>query len=264
MLKHLATVWRYRHFWLSMVRMDLKTRYRRSILGVGWSLMNPIMMTVVFCFVFGAWFKQADWRSYGPYFLAGLTLFSFVRDSAWSGCYTFFKSENYIRQCPLPLTIYTLRTVLGAGIHFGISLVVTFLAVLILMPEHALRTLSIAWVLLPGVIMLFMFCWSISVLASYMTVFFHDTVQMLEVLFQILFFLTPIMYPRQMIVDRGLTILLQINPIVTFLDMIREPLLTGQLPNQWVYMKAAIMVTTAGSMAIGTIVWLEKKMIFHL
>jgi ABC-type polysaccharide/polyol phosphate export permease len=264
MLKHLATVWRYRHFWLSMVRMDLKTRYRRSVLGVGWSLMNPIMMTVVFCFVFGAWFTRGDWRSYGPYFLAGLTLFSFVRDSAWSGCYTFFKNENYIRQCPLPLTIYTLRTVLGAGIHFGISLLVTLFAILVLNPDQGLRVLSILWVLIPAVIMLFMFCWSISVLAAYMTVFFHDTVQLMEVTFQILFFLTPIMYPPDMIAGRGLSILLQINPIVVFLEMIREPMLTGEIPSVWVYQKAAIMVVTAGAMAVGTIVWLEKKMIFHL
>lgn len=247
-----------------MVRMDLKTRYRRSVLGVGWSLMNPIMMTIVFCVVFGAWFSRGDWRSYGPYFLAGLTLFSFVRDSAWSGCYTFFKNENYIRQCPLPLTIYTLRTVLGAAIHFGISLLVTLAAVLILMPEQALRLLSILWILIPAVVMLFMFCWSISILAAYMTVFFHDTVQLTEVTFQILFFLTPIMYPAEMIRDRGLSILLQINPIVVFLEMIREPMLTGEVPTVWVYQKASIIVVTAGSMAIGTIAWLQKRMIFHL
>jgi ABC-type polysaccharide/polyol phosphate export permease len=249
-----------------MVRMDLKTRYRRSVLGVGWSLMNPLMMTVVFCLVFGAFFKQADWRTYGPYFLAGLTLFAFVRDSAWSGCYTFFKNENYIRQCPLPLTIYTLRTVLGASIHFGISLLVTIVAVIVLSPENALRTLGILWVVIPGVIMLFLFCWSISVLASYMTVFFHDTVQMMEVTFQILFFLTPIMYPKEMIIGRGqgLSFLLQINPIYTFMELIREPILTGQVPITWVYVKASIILTTALAMAIGTIVWLEKKMIFHL
>src|SRR5438552_150950 len=128
-MTHLTTVWKYRHFWLSLVVMDLRTRYRRSILGVGWSLMNPLMMTVVFCVVFGAWFHNPDWRAYGPYFLAGLTLFDFVRSSALGGCLTFFRNEAYIRQCPLPLAIYTLRTVLGAAIHFLIALSVVVLSV---------------------------------------------------------------------------------------------------------------------------------------
>jgi ABC-type polysaccharide/polyol phosphate export permease len=264
MLKHLATVWRYRHFWLSMVRMDLKTRYRRSVLGVGWSLMHPLMMTVVFCFVFSAWMPIADWRATGPYFLIGMTVFNFIRDSAWTGCYTFFRNENYIRQCPLPLTIYTLRTLLGAGIHFLIAFGVTFVAVLILQPSRCLELLSHSWVFIPVLIMLFLFCWSISVLLAYMTIFFHDTVQITEVAFQVLFFLSPIMYPVQMIVDRGAGVLLKINPIAVFLELIRLPLLDGQIPTNWAFAKAAIIVVTAGGMAIGTIAWLEKKMIFHL
>lgn len=264
MLKYWATVWRYRHFWLSMVRMDLKVRYRRSVLGIGWSLMHPIMMTVVFCLVFGAFFKNADWRSYGPYFLAGQTLFNFVRDCAWSGCYTFFRNENYIRQCPLPLTIYTLRTVLGAGIHFMISLGVTLAAVFVLLPDVRLQVLSILWVLFPGLLLLFLFCWSVSVLCSYMTIFFHDTVQMVEVGFQILFFLTPIMYPSEMLAGRKLAVVFHINPIYVFLELVRDPILKGELPPVWVFEKAAIMVLMFGAMAVATTRWLEKKLIFHL
>lgn len=264
MINHLTTVWRYRHFWLSMVKMDLKTRYRRSFLGVGWSLAYPILMTVVFCVIFGAWFNNPDWRTYGPYFLAGMTIFSFVRDSVLIGTSTFYRNESYIRQFPLPLTIYTLRTVLGAAVHFSISMAVTIVAVFVLRPEQGLKMLSVMWVLIPAIIMLFLFCWSISILSSYMTAFFHDTVQLVEVVFQILFFLTPLMYPMSMLVDRGLTILLKLNPIVVFLELIREPILSGELPPIWAFGKAAIFILTFGSMAIGTIAKLEKRMIFHL
>jgi lipopolysaccharide transport system permease protein len=264
MLQQLATVWKFRNFWGSLVVMDLRTRYRRSALGVGWSLMNPLMMTAVFCVVFGAWFKNPDWRTYGPYFLCGMVLFDFIRASALGGCTTFFRNESYIRQCPLPLTIYTLRTVLGAAIHFAIALGVVLLAVLVLMPQNWLQTLSILWVLVPALVMMLLFCWSISVLASFMTVYFQDTQQLLEVVFQIFFFLTPIMYPTEMLVNRGLKILLQINPAVTFLELVREPILTGQVPAAWCFAKALILVTFFGSLAIGTIAWLERKLIFHL
>jgi ABC-type polysaccharide/polyol phosphate export permease len=264
MLRQLAAIWKYRHFWSSLVVMDLRTRYRRSILGIGWSLMNPILMTIVFCVVFGAWFNNPNWRYYGPYFLSGMVIFGFVRDSAMTGCTTFFRNEPYIRQCPLPLAIYTLRTVLGAAIHFLIAIAIVMVAVAVLTPSQWLQTVSHLWVVVPSLVLLFVFCWSISVLSSFLTVYFQDTQQLLEVLFQVFFFLTPIMYPHQMLVDRGLNILLQINPVVTFFEMIRQPILTGQLPTLWCLTKACIVVTFFGGLAIGTIAWLERRLIFHL
>ncbi|MCE9530898.1 MAG: ABC transporter permease [Planctomycetes bacterium] len=264
MVKQIATIWDFRHFWMSLVVMDLRTRYRRSILGVGWSLMNPLLMTVVFCVVFGAWFNNPDWRQFGPYFLAGITLFDFVRTSALSGCQTFFRNESYIRQCPLPLSIYVLRTVLGAAIHFLIALAVVIVAVFVLLPEQRIPLFANSWILVPGLLMLFMFCLSISVLAGFMTVYFQDTQQLLEVIFQIFFFLTPIMYPSKMILDRGLGILLSINPVVTFLELVRMPIITGQVPTMWAFAKAAIVVGMFGSLAIAALAKFEKKLIFHL
>jgi ABC-type polysaccharide/polyol phosphate export permease len=264
MLNHLAAIWKYRHFWWSLVVMDLRTRYRRSVLGIGWSLMNPLLMTIVFCLVFGSWFSRSDWRSYGPYFLAGMVLFGFVRDSALGGCTTFFRNEAYIRQCPLPLAVYTLRTVLGAAVHFLIALGVVLAAVLVLTPHNGLPALASLWAVIPALALLFLFCWSVSILASFMTVYFQDTQQLLEVIFQVFFFLTPIMYPPDMLIDRGLMILLQINPVVTFFEMIRQPILTGQLPTLWCLSKACIVVTFFGGLAIGVTAWLERRLIFHL
>ena len=264
MVTQLATMWKFRSFLFSLVAMDLRTRYRRSILGVGWSLMNPLMMTVVFCAVFGAWFKQDDWRTYGPYFLAGMTIFGFVRDSALGGCSTFSRNEAYIRQCPLPLALYTLRTVLGTAIHFVIALSVVILSLLVLKWEHWDRTLGMMWVLVPSLVLLFLFCWSISIVAGFVTVYFHDTQHLLEVIFQVFFFLTPIMYPQQVLIDRDLRPLLQINPVVTFLELIRDPLLYGSVPSAWCFEKALIVVGIFGGLAIATIARLEKKLIFHL
>ncbi len=264
MLTQLNSIWRFRTFLLSLICKDLRSRYRKSAFGVGWSLLHPILMTVVFCLVFGAWFSNPDWRSYGPYFLAGLTLFGFVRDSVISGCSTFFANENYIRQCPAPLTLYTLRTVVGIGIHFVIAMGVVVLAILVLQPDKRLHMMSVLWVLVPGMILLFVFCWSISVIASFISVYFNDASHLFEVLFQILFFLTPIFYPVSMIVDRGLTLLLTLNPIVAFLEIIRSPLLAGQVPPVWAFMKAAIIAAASAMIAFGTMAWLQRKLIYRL
>ena len=101
-------------------------------------------------------------------------------------------------------------------------------------------------------------------MSSFLTVYFQDSQQLLEVLFQVFFFLTPILYPAQVILDRGLGILLSLNPVYTFFELVRTPILTGELPTMWAFTKAIIVITLFGSMAIGAIAWLEKKLIFHL
>src|SRR5207253_2042608 len=120
---YLAAIWRCRFFWLSLVKMDLRTRYRRSVLGMGWSLLHPISMTIIFCAVFGTVFKMKV-EEYAPFVLAGLACWNFFVHSATQGCQCFFQGESYIRQYPSPLAIYPLRTALGGIIHFLVALVV--------------------------------------------------------------------------------------------------------------------------------------------
>src|SRR5438128_1686379 len=117
MIDHVKAVWQFRHFWLSLVRLDLQNRYRRSVLGIGWSLLNPIAMTVVFCTVFSGVIPNTSWQWYAPYLLAGVTVWEFIKGSTIQGCDSFVRAEAYIRQCPMPFSIYPLRTVLGTFIH---------------------------------------------------------------------------------------------------------------------------------------------------
>jgi ABC-type polysaccharide/polyol phosphate export permease len=71
MVSYAAAIWRCRYFWFSLVRMDLRTRYRRSVLGLGWSLLHPIAMMAILCTVFASVFKVSV-EEYGPFVLGGL------------------------------------------------------------------------------------------------------------------------------------------------------------------------------------------------
>src|SRR5205823_3275105 len=121
MVAYLGAVWRCRYFWLSLVKMDLRTRYRGSALGIGWSLLQPIAMTIILCVVFGSLFNQ-DIREFAPFLMAGLTFWSFVGAVTVGGCQCFFQGESYIRQHPAPMAIYPLRNMLGASFHFSMAL----------------------------------------------------------------------------------------------------------------------------------------------
>src|SRR6266478_1286552 len=96
---YLAAVWRCRFFWMSLVQMDLRSRYRGSVLGLGWSLLNPIAMTVILCVVFTALFNQ-DYHRFGPLVMCGLTFWNYIMYVTVAGCYCYFQGESYIRQHP--------------------------------------------------------------------------------------------------------------------------------------------------------------------
>src|SRR5262249_698605 len=121
--RYLQRVWDCRYFWLSLVKMDIRTRYRGSVLGIGWSLLQPICMTIILCAVFGTLFHQ-NLMEFGPYVLCGLACWSFLPNSALQGCFCFKLAEGYIRQFPAPLAIYPLRLILGLAFHTLLALVV--------------------------------------------------------------------------------------------------------------------------------------------
>jgi ABC-type polysaccharide/polyol phosphate export permease len=262
MVQHLAAVWRYRYFLLALVKLDLRLRYRRSVLGIGWSLLHPIAMTAVFTVVFSNLLGGGEPTRYAASVLASLAVWNFLRDSALHGCRTFQANEAYIRQSPLPYTIYTLRTVLGQAIHALIALGVVFLMVAIFQQE--LRVLLRVFLILPALAIIFFCAWSVATIAAYINVYFHDTVHLLEVGTQFLFFLTPIMYSRRLLDDKDLGWVVDANPVYWMLEMVRYPLLTGFWPPPNLYLLASGFTLLLAALALGVVAWLHKRLIFHL
>ena len=262
MVQHLAAVWRYRYFLMALVKLDLRQRYRRSVLGIGWSLLHPIAMTAVFTVVFSNLLGGGDPTRYAASVLASLAVWGFLRDSALLGCRTFQANEAYIRQSPLPYTIYTLRTVLGQAIHALIALGVVFIMIAIFQQEMMVL-LRIIFII-PALVIIFFCAWSIATIAAYINVYFHDTIHLLEVGTQFLFFLTPIMYSRKLLDDKDLGWIVDANPVYWMLEMVRFPLLTGLWPPHELYLFSLGFTVLLAALALGIVAWLHKRLIFHL
>jgi ABC-type polysaccharide/polyol phosphate export permease len=243
---YLAEVWSYRHFWLSLVRADLQRRYRRSALGLGWSLLQPLVMTSVLALVYSRLFGM-DWRDYGPLLLTGLAFWNYLQGCVLQGCAALTGAEVYLRQQPLPAAIFPLRVVLTVGFHFLISLLLALVFAWIATgPRNPLALVS----LLPSLVLLVLFGWSASVLAALAHVYFPDSQHLAELALQALFFLTPVMYPPALLEQHGLGGLAQLNPLAHLLDLIRQPVLAGQLAAWSTYAVAAgatsVMLLCAG------------------
>jgi lipopolysaccharide transport system permease protein len=257
---YLTGVWRLRYFWLSLVHIDLRSRYRGSWIGMGWSLLHPLAMTAVICTVFSRLFKT-DIPSYGLFLLVGLTTWNFMTTAVNQGCQAFFRNESYIRQHPAPLAIYPLRVVLGAGIHLVLGLLV---AIVISWFLHGFVNLAALPALLPALALLFVLGWSIAILMGIVNVLFQDTQHLVEVLLQVLFYLTPIIYPPQLLQARHVGWIVTMNPLAWFLDLIRQPVLAGQAPPLGVYAAASAVALVAVAAAGFMLSRIERRMIFYL
>src|SRR5262245_46506241 len=121
MFANLRSIWACRFFWLSLVQSDLQMRYRRSVLGIGWSMLVPLTTTLVTCLVFHEIFKT-DIRTFAPFILSGLACWAYITGVAIQGCQSYVQAEAFIRQHPLPIAIYPLRTTLVMLVHFVIAL----------------------------------------------------------------------------------------------------------------------------------------------
>ncbi len=257
---YLGAMWRCRYFWLSLVKNDLRTRYRRSMLGMGWSLLHPLAMTAILCIVFHTLFGQ-DISQYGPFLLAGLACWNYIVTVTVQGCQCLFMGEVYIRQYPAPMAIYPLRTALGGVIHFLIALA------LVLVLDGFINGFSPPLALLsliPSVALLFLFGWSAAVLAGFANVYFTDTQHLSEVAFQIMFYATPIMYPASMLQQRNLGWMVRYNPAVWFLRLIREPILEGKVPSAMTFAGAGLVVLVSVTAATLALVRFQRRVIFQM
>jgi lipopolysaccharide transport system permease protein len=258
---YFSEIWRLRYFWMALVRIDLRKRYRGSVIGIGWSLLHPIAMTVVLCIVFGHLFNQSA-RDYAPFLLTGLTFWGFVMAAVMQGCQSFFQGEPYIRQHPAPLAIYPLRVVLSAGFHFilGFAIALGFVWWL-----DGFGNILALWSLVPTFALLFVFGWSMAVCTGVANVMFQDSQHLIEIAMQIAFYATPIFYRPEMLLGRRLVSwFVRLNPFAAFLELIRKPLLTGELPSGWAVGLASLATFVAVALAALAIKRFEKRMIFYL
>src|SRR5262249_32646625 len=159
---------------------------------------HPILMTTVLCVVFCPLFR-VDYRQFAPYLLAGLAFWNFLVTTATQGCHCFFQGEAYIRQQAAPLAVYPLRTVLGTGIHglAAMTVVITFTWCI-----NGFTNVATLATLVPTLVLIFLLGWTVALCCGLLNVIFQDTQHLIEVFFQILFYLTPVMYPSKMLAER--------------------------------------------------------------
>ena len=258
---YLYRAYQMRYFWWSLVINDLKNRYRQSFLGIAWSLGRPIFMTVVLAVIFSAPLKKSP-AEYAPFVFLSIALWQFLTETMSAGCLTFLLGSPYIRQQPLPMAIFPLRTVLGTSIHAGLALLVALLLIAFLSGAPTPLMLLAA---VPGMILFFLTAFALAMIFGILHTHFPDTQHLVEIVLQALFYISPIMYGPDEFPERPrVTMFFHWNPVTALLEMVRQPLLAGQLPSAFYVLYAVSFV-----LVLCVVAWLclrrvEKSLVYWI
>lgn len=247
-LTELRNVWDYRGLLRLLTMRDLTVRYKRSLLGIWWTLLNPLMQMTVMWLVFGEFFRFSIPGDvpFVIYLLSGIILVTFFAQAVNAVGAATVNSSSILAKVSVPAEIFSVAAALAALVNFGLSIL------LLLGFQLALGT-GIPWtvVLVPlPALCLLMFVSGIGLLVAAAAVYFYDVLDFVGVLVMLLTYATPTFYPISIVPEKYLWAIYA-NPLYSYLEVFRGFIYGGEFVAGWMF---AVMISTAiVSLAVG--VW---------
>jgi len=249
----------YRYLLQNLVVRDLKVRYKNSILGIAWSMLNPLLMMLVFTLVFGVLSPNQGIRDYPVFFLVGLLPWNLFSGSLMGGTVAFGGNANLIKKVYFPRELLPLGIILSNLVNFLIALLVL---VVFLYASGLGLTLNALWV--PVILLIqIIFTLGLSLLLGSLYVFFRDIVMILDVVMLAWFFLTPVIYPLEQLGSErtiaGVTfvpamVMRWLNPMASIIDGYRTVLWGTTGSNSAAAMDPAYIIRTAATALVTFVV----------
>lgn len=257
-IKWLSVLRRYGFLLSQLVKRDFKTKYRRSVLGVLWSLLNPMLVMVVQYVVFSTMFRF-DLDNYAVYLLSGIVVFNYMADATSQSMGCIVQNAMLINKVYVPKYIYPFSRVLSSGVNFLFSLAALYIMIMVSGLSVTLNHFFMLYV----VICVFVFICGLSLFLSAIMVFFRDTQFLYSVVLTIWMYLTPIFYPVTVLPDNVLLIL-KFNPLYHFIKFIRAIVLDNMIPPYYTWLYCATFAF--GAFVIGALVFkkTQRKFILNL
>lgn len=194
----LRELWKYRDLLYNLVVRDLKVRYKHNVLGILWSLLNPLLMMLIFTFVFTV-MQPSGIPHFYVFILIGLVAWNFFSGAVMGSAPQIISNGSLIKKVYFPREVLPISTVMSNFVNFLLSLIPL---VIFLIISGIGFTRYMLW--LPVIILIqLVFMLGLSLLLSALTVFYRDMLMVLDAVMLGLFFLTPIFYPMELIQQEG-------------------------------------------------------------
>ncbi|WP_084790392.1 ABC transporter permease [Methanosphaera sp. WGK6] len=217
-----SNLYRFRSLLSELVRRDVKIKYRKSVLGILWSFLDPLLMMIVLTIVFSTLFHRV--QNYPVFYLTGFLAYQFFRSGSSMAMKSMVNSSSIWKNIYVPKYIYALSSVLSNFITFLLSLVILFVIMLVL---HVKFTVFIIFTSLP-ILALILMTFGAGLIMGTLNVFFRDIEHLYSVFMMLLMYGMPLFYPED-IVPAAFRFIQTYNPLYQVIVCLRDCFLYGQL-----------------------------------
>lgn len=215
---------KYRFLLRELIIRDFRVKYKRSVLGVVWTLLNPLFYMVILSLVFSTIFKM-NIENFPIYLLCGSLLFSYFSESTSVAMSSVYSNASLLNKVYIPKYLFPVSQIISSLIN----LIISFSALIIVMIVTKTPFYATIWLSFVPILYLFFLSLGIGLLLSCAAVFFRDLTHLYGIVLTALQFLTPIFYPVEILPDY-LKPYVESNPVYHAILMLRQLILYNEFP----------------------------------
>lgn len=258
---------RYTFLMKQLISRDFKVKYKRSVLGVVWSLLYPVLMMAVMAVVFSQMFKfKTEGMNYIVYLMTGLIMFNYFSEASSAAMSSVISNFGLINKVYIPKYIFPISKCLFVGINFLLTLIPWLIIIFLTrfgLGEY-LCTFNLWYLLLPYIFICFLFfTMGIGLLLSCASVFLRDVLYIYGIVITLWNYLTPVFWSVEILPEKLIPIF-RVNPLYQFITCVRSIVLSGQRPS--FTMLGTIALWGLGMFLFGSFVFKKKqdKFIYYI
>lgn len=255
-MEYLREISKYSWLMEQLVSRDLKVKYKRSILGYFWSLLNPLFMMAIMSIVFSYVFRFTI-EKFPVYLICGQVLFTFFNESTSMAMSSIIGGAGLIKKVYIPKYILPISKVISSFINLMYSLI----AVVLILICFKIR-FSLTMLLFPlPLIYLFVFSLGVGLVLSVAATYFRDVIYLYGILMQAWTYLTPLFYPIEAL-DKSVQKIVLMNPMYYIITYFRDIIIYGKMPS--LEINLICIFYSLASVLIGVIVFRKHQKNFLL
>lgn len=249
----------YRHVLQNLISTNLKARYRRSVFGFLWSLLNPLFTMIILTVVFASIYRSS-FSELGLYIMSGILPWTMISNTMMNGCSSLVGAEGYLKKVHLPKQIFPM-SVLGVEIvNFLLSLTSLFVLAVALG-----ATPNFSWLLLPlATFLLAVWLLGIILATSIVTVYFRDFSHILQIGMTGLFYITPVIYPLSLVEGTRLEQFIKLNPFFYFIQLFHQIIKDATTPSATSWLICVLLAVVSYTLGVFVFRIKENDIIYRL
>lgn len=247
----LSGFFKYKDLLKELTERDIKIRYRRSVLGLMWTILNPLLMMVVMTAVFSGFFRM-EIENFPIYFFSGNILFSFMTEATTNAMNSIVGNGSMLKKVYVPKYVFPMSKVLASAVNLLFSFMAMLLVMVVTKVEFCITLLLVPIVFC----YIILFSIGLGMILATSQVFFRDTGHLYSVFTLAWMYMTPVFYPKSLLEDR-LDIMIHLNPMIYFIDFMRDVVLYNKIPTVEANLTCAI--TSASVFIVGLWFFYKKQ-----